>query len=120
MERIGVLGTGTMGAGIVQLVAQSGHDVIACDDAVEALERAQVYVREGLSRFADKGAFSEDEGASHYDRIHWTTIPEDLGEAEAAIEAIVEKVGPKKEVLATLDGILPLARSFLQTPHPSP
>ncbi len=104
MERIGVLGTGTMGAGIVQLAAQSGHDVIACDNSVEALERAQVYVREGLSRLADKGAFSEED--AHYDRIHWTTNPEDLGEAEAAIEAIVEKVGPKKEVLATLDGIL--------------
>lgn len=107
MERIGVLGTGTMGAGIVQLAAQSGHDVIACDNSVEALERAQVYVREGLSRLADKGAFSEEDADAHYDRIHWTTNPEDLGEAEAAIEAIVEKVGPKKEVLATLDGILP-------------
>jgi 3-hydroxybutyryl-CoA dehydrogenase len=94
-----------MGAGIVQLAAQSGHDVIACDNSVEALERAQVYVREGLSRLADKGAFSEED--AHYDRIHWTTNPEDLCEAEAAIEAIVEKVGPKKEALATLDGILP-------------
>jgi 3-hydroxybutyryl-CoA dehydrogenase len=107
VEKIGVLGTGTMGAGIVQLAAQSGHDVIACDKSVVALEKAQIYVREGLSRLADKGAFSDDEGASHYDRIHWTTNEEDLGEAEAAIEAIVEKVGPKKEVLATLDGILP-------------
>jgi 3-hydroxybutyryl-CoA dehydrogenase len=94
-----------MGAGIVQLAAQSGHDVIACDNSVEALERAQVYVREGLSRLADKGAFSEED--AHYDRIHWTTNPEDLCEAEAALEAIVEKVGPKKEALATLDGILP-------------
>jgi len=107
VERIGVLGTGTMGAGIVQLAAQSGHDVIACDNSVEALERAQVYVREGLSLLADKGAFSEEDADAHYDHIYWTTNPEDLGEAEAAIEAIVEKVGPKKEALATLDGILP-------------
>src|SRR5918998_733056 len=40
MERIAVLGTGTMGAGIVQLAAQSGHRVIACDTSVDALERA--------------------------------------------------------------------------------
>jgi 3-hydroxybutyryl-CoA dehydrogenase len=104
---IGVLGTGTMGAGIVQLAAQSGYRVVACDASVEALERAQVYVREGLSRFAEKGAFSEDEAASYYDRIDWTTRIEDLGEAGAAIEAIVEKVGPKKEALAALDALLP-------------
>jgi 3-hydroxybutyryl-CoA dehydrogenase len=96
-----------MGAGIVQLAAQSGYRVVACDASVEALERAQVYVREGLSRFADKGAFSEEEAASHYDRIHWTTRSEDLGEAGAAIEVIVEKVGPKKEALAALDALLP-------------
>jgi 3-hydroxybutyryl-CoA dehydrogenase len=104
---IGVLGTGTMGAGIVQLAAQSGYRVVACDASVEALERAQVYVREGLSRFAEKGAFSEDEASSHYDRIDWTTRMEDLSEAGAVIEAIVEKVGPKKDALAALDALLP-------------
>ena len=107
MGRIAVLGTGTMGAGIVQLAAQSGHTVVACDASVEALEKAQVYVHEGLSRFAGKGAFSESEAAAHYDRIHWTTNPEDLGEAEAAIEAIVERAGPKKEALAALDALIP-------------
>ncbi|HET7272034.1 MAG TPA: 3-hydroxyacyl-CoA dehydrogenase family protein [Rubrobacter sp.] len=107
MDTIGVLGTGTMGAGIVQLAAQSGYTVVACDASVEALERAKTYVREGLSRFADKGAFSEDEAASHYDRIRWTTRSEDLAPAGAAIEAIVEKVGPKKEALAALDTLLP-------------
>lgn len=114
MDRFAVLGTGTMGAGIVQLAAQSGYRVTACDTSVEALERAQVYVREGLERLAEKGAFSEDEASSHYGRIHWTTNPQDLAEAEAAIEAIVEKVEPKKEALATLDTILP-AGSLLLT-----
>ena len=104
---LGVLGTGTMGAGIVQLAAQSGYRVIACDASVEALERAQVYVHEGLLRFAEKGAFSEDEAASHYDRIHWTTNPEELGEVPAVMEAIVEKVEAKKEALAALDALLP-------------
>ena len=107
MERIAVLGTGTMGAGIVQLAAQSGYRVTACDTSVEALERAQVYVREGLERLSEKSAFSEDEASSHYERIHWTTNPQDLAEADAAIEAIVEKVEPKKQALATLDALLP-------------
>ena len=105
-NKLGVLGTGTMGAGIVQLAAQSGYRVIACDASVEALERAQVYVHEGLLRFAEKGAFSQAEAASHYDRIHWTTNPEELGEVPAVIEAIVEKVEAKKEALAALDALL--------------
>lgn len=113
MEGIAVLGTGTMGAGIVQLAAQSGYRVTACDTSVEALERAQVYVREGLERLAAKSAFSEVEASSHYDRIHWTTNPQDLAEAEAAIEAIVEKVEPKREALATLDSILPTGALLL-------
>ncbi len=96
-----------MGAGIVQLAAQSGYRVTACDASVEALERAQVYVREGLYRFAEKGAFTEDEAASHYERIRWTTNPQELGDAPAVVEAIVEKVEPKKEALAALDALLP-------------
>ncbi|HVF02606.1 MAG TPA: 3-hydroxyacyl-CoA dehydrogenase NAD-binding domain-containing protein [Rubrobacteraceae bacterium] len=37
---VGVLGVGTMGAGIVQLAAQTGHSVVACDQSIEALEKA--------------------------------------------------------------------------------
>ena len=105
--RIGVLGTGTMGAGIVQLAAQSGHEVIACDASVEALEKAQLYVRGGMDRFARKGAFSEEEAVGHYDRIRWTANFEELSRADVAIEAIVEKTEPKKEALAALDALLP-------------
>lgn len=101
---LGVLGTGTMGAGIVQLAAQSGYWVIACDSSVEALERAQVYVREGLDRFAERGVVSDPEAA--YDRIQWTTNMEDLSEAEAAVEAVVERIEPKKQALAALDALL--------------
>ena len=103
---IGVLGTGTMGAGIVQVAAQSGYRVVACDASVEALERAQLYVRDGLGRFAGKGVISESEAEAAYDLIHWTVDPEDMTGAEAVVEAIVERVEPKKEALAALDALL--------------
>jgi 3-hydroxybutyryl-CoA dehydrogenase len=111
---IGVLGTGTMGAGIVQVAAQSGYRVVACDRSVEALERAQRYVRDGLGRFAGKGVISEREAEATYDRIHWTVDPEAMGEAVAAIEAVVERVEPKKRALGALDALLP-ADSLLLT-----
>jgi 3-hydroxyacyl-CoA dehydrogenase len=50
-----------MGAGIVQLATQTGHPVVACDQSVEVLEKAQLYVRNGLSRFVGRGAFSDTE-----------------------------------------------------------
>ncbi len=107
INRIGVLGTGTMGAGIVQLAAQSGHAVIACDSSVDALEGAQLYVRRGMERFTERGAFSEEEAEAHYDRIHWSANMEELRDADVVIEAIVEKTGPKREALAALDALLP-------------
>ena len=111
MERnartIGVLGTGTMGAGIVQVAAQAGYDIVACDRSVQALEKAQLYVRDGLSRFAGKGLISEEDAENAYEHIHWTVSLEDLSDAEAVIEAVVERVATKKEVLGALDTLLP-------------
>jgi len=107
MNKIGVLGTGTMGAGIVQLAASTGHRVTACDANVESLEKAQVYVREGLARLTQKGALSEDEANASYDRVSWTTNVDDFHDVEAVIEAIVEKVEPKKKAFAVLDALLP-------------
>ena len=103
---IGVLGTGTMGAGIAQVAAQSGYRVVACDASVEALEKAQLYVRDGLGRFSRRGVIPEEEGEDAYGRIHWTVDPEEMTGAEAAIEVIVERVEPKKEALAALDTLL--------------
>ncbi len=107
IRTVGVLGVGTMGAGIIQLAAQTGHRVVACDLSVHALEKAQLYVRDGLSRFVRRGAFSEEEAEEHYDRLHWTVNLEDMAEVDATIEAIVEKIRPKKEVFAALDEVLP-------------
>ncbi len=107
MNKIGVLGTGTMGAGIVQLAASTGYRVTACDANVESLEKAQVYVREGLARLTQKGALSEDEANVSYDRVSWTTNVDDFHDVEAVIEAIVEKVEPKKKAFAALDALLP-------------
>ena len=106
-EKIGVLGTGTMGAGIVLLAAQSGYEVVACDPSVGALERAQISVGEGLLRFAEKGVFTEEEASDYRDLVHWTTNTEELRDAGVVIEAIVEKIEPKKQALAALDALLP-------------
>src|SRR5436305_1644066 len=113
VRTVGVLGVGTMGAGIVQLAAQTGHRVVACDLSVEALERAQLYVRDGLSRLSRKGVFPQEQAEEHYDRIHWTASIGDMAGVEAVIEAIIEKVAPKKEAFAALEEVLPPAALIL-------
>ena len=69
---VGVLGTGTMGAGIAQVTSQVGYRVIACDRSVAALEKVQLYVRDGLARFARKVVISESDARSAYDRLRTT------------------------------------------------
>jgi 3-hydroxybutyryl-CoA dehydrogenase len=84
----------------------SGYDVVACDRSVEALERAQLYVRDGIGRFARKGVITEDEAGTAYNSIHLAVNAEEMGEAEAVIEAVVERLGPKKVDLGALDALL--------------
>jgi len=106
IDSIGVLGTGTMGAGIVQVAAQAGYEVVACDRSAGALEGGKRYVREGLGKLAEKGRIAED-ADTVYGRVYWTTEFESLGGCGAVIEAIVERVEPKKEAFAALDVLLP-------------
>ena len=61
-----------MGAGITRLTSQVGYRVIACDRSVPALEKAQLYVRDGLARFARKVVISESDARSAYDRVRTT------------------------------------------------
>jgi 3-hydroxybutyryl-CoA dehydrogenase len=106
VETVGVLGTGTIGAGIVQVASQAGYRVVACDRSVEALEKAQRCVRDGLVRFALKGIVTEGDARNAYDRVRRTVNAQELGEAEAAIEAVVERVEAKKEAIGALDTLL--------------
>jgi len=78
IHTVGVLGAGTMGVGIIRLTSQVGYRVIACDRSVAALEKAQLYVRDGLARFARKGVISESDARSAYDRVRWTVNAEGL------------------------------------------
>jgi 3-hydroxybutyryl-CoA dehydrogenase len=75
---VGVLGAGTIGAGITRLTSQVGYRVIACDRSVAALEKAQLYVRDGLARFARKGVISESDARSAYECVRWTVNAEEL------------------------------------------
>ena len=60
IQKIGIIGVGTMGAGIAQIAIQSGHDVILFDAKEGAAEQAQDKLAKTLNTLADKGKFSHE------------------------------------------------------------
>lgn len=105
--RIAVVGAGLMGAGIAQVSAVAGHDVVLQDVSEEGLKRGVDGIQKSLARFADKGKISAGDVDIALDRIRTTTELEAAGDAEIVVEAVFEKIEIKAEVFRRLDEICP-------------
>jgi 3-hydroxybutyryl-CoA dehydrogenase len=105
ITRVGVVGLGTMGAGIVQVLLEGGREVVGRDVDDAALERARSRIESGLNRRVEKGQLSDDERKAALGRL--TLVPEldGLAGCELVLEAIVEDITAKQELFAALDGI---------------
>jgi 3-hydroxybutyryl-CoA dehydrogenase len=106
-SKIGVVGLGTMGAGIAEVLSRNGIDVVGVETNDEALERGRGHVEHSTSRAVKRGKLSEDEQRALFERITFTTRLEDLADVELVIEAIPERLEVKKEVFSKLDAICP-------------
>ncbi len=106
---VGIVGLGTMGAGIAQVCLEAGHHVIARDVDGAALERGRGRVQAGLERRVAKGLLDEAAGAAAAERLATVTALTELAPADLVIEAIVEEPQPKARLFAELDGICPAA-----------
>ena len=106
IKKIGIVGSGTMGAGIAQTAASAGFEVILNDIGTEYLERAVKKIDRSLSKLIEKGKIEEDKGKI-LGRIQTTPNIESLKETDFVIEAVFEDYGVKKDVLQKLDKILP-------------
>ncbi|MGL4236081.1 3-hydroxybutyryl-CoA dehydrogenase [Tabrizicola sp.] len=105
IEKIGVIGGGTMGSGIAQVFAMAGYPVLVQDLAEPALDRARKTVETSLSRLVKKGTLTEAKAAQAMALIATTTVFDLMDDRDLVIEAIVEKVEIKTELLKRLDGI---------------
>jgi 3-hydroxybutyryl-CoA dehydrogenase len=106
VEAVGVVGAGTMGAGVAQVAATAGFDVVMRDLDESLLEDAFDRVEDSLDRLVDRGTFSETEAREAIDRIDGTTAVDDLVDADLVVEAVVEEMDVKREVFGTLDELL--------------
>ena len=106
VSRIGVIGTGTMASGIVEVCAKSGYDVVfraRSDDKVAAVQKK---VEGSLGKAVQRGKLSEDDRDATLSRITGTTALDDLGDCDLVIEAVVEDLAVKRELFSALDEVL--------------
>ena len=106
IRRVGVVGLGTMGAGIAQVAAQSGFETVGHEVSEELCERARGTIEHYLGRAVEKGRMTADERDAALARLTFTTDLGDLAGCDLVIEAIVEELEPKRETFAALDGIV--------------
>jgi 3-hydroxybutyryl-CoA dehydrogenase len=106
VERIGVIGTGTMGAGIAQVAVQAGCEVWLFDATRGAVELARERIARGLARGVERGTLSEEARAAAVGRLHQARELGDMATAQLVVEAVVEREATKTEVLGALDRIL--------------
>jgi 3-hydroxybutyryl-CoA dehydrogenase len=105
IQKIGIIGSGTMGTGIAQVAATSGFKVLLNDLEEEYLERSLKTMDKSLSKLQEKGRITEDKD-SILGRIRITTCLADLRESDFVVEAVFEDLDVKTKVLTAVDEVL--------------
>lgn len=106
MIEVGVIGAGTMGSGIAQVAAQSGHKVWLFDTNEAALEKAQASLKKIMARLVEKGRKTQDEAEAIIDRVNTTTDYQLFVNCGLVIEAIIENLDIKKKVFSGLEQVV--------------
>jgi 3-hydroxybutyryl-CoA dehydrogenase len=108
IKKIAILGAGIMGAGIAQVSAQSGFEVIIRDVEDRFVDNGIAAIKSNLDRAVAKGKIEKNEAQTVLSRISGTTdLNEAASDADLVIEAIIEVMDVKKQVYQELDNICP-------------
>ena len=105
IKKLGVVGTGQMGAGIMQVFAQSGYDVIGVDTAPQMIEKSLKGIQKRLASRVEKGKMAQAEMDAVIARIKTSTKMTDLADCDIIEEAVPEDLELKKKLFAELDKI---------------
>jgi len=131
VERVGVVGAGTMGAGIAQIAALGGYETLLHDPVPEALEAGVERLRAALGKGAERGRWSEEEATAAAQRVEGAGNIGDLGDCDLVVEAAPENLELKRELFAALadacgpetilasnTSSLPVGAIAAEVPHP--
>jgi 3-hydroxybutyryl-CoA dehydrogenase len=105
--KIGVLGAGTMGAGIAQVAVQAGFETLLYDITDEFIDKGVGRIRSFLQGSRQRGKITADEERQILDRLHGTTELKGFETAGLIIEAVPEKLELKRDVFKQLDSLCP-------------
>lgn len=106
VQRVGVIGAGLMGAGIAEVAAKAGSDVLVWEAKQEFADAGKARLEKSLSKAVERGKLSEEDRDAALGRLTFTTELKDLADREIVIEAIVENEDIKKDVFRQLDEIV--------------
>jgi 3-hydroxybutyryl-CoA dehydrogenase len=105
IRNVGVVGLGTMGAGIAQVAAEAGFEVVGREVTAELGQRARDRIAHFVGRKAEKGQIGPDERDARVARLRTTTDLQDLAGCDLVVEAIVEELESKQQLFAELERI---------------
>jgi 3-hydroxybutyryl-CoA dehydrogenase len=105
IRRVGVVGLGTMGAGIAQVSVQAGFETVGREVSDELGERGKATIDRYLTRGVEKGRLTQEQKNTAIGRLALTTELADLADCDLVIEAVLEELPLKREVFAELDRV---------------
>ncbi|WP_203338015.1 3-hydroxyacyl-CoA dehydrogenase NAD-binding domain-containing protein [Nocardioides limicola] len=105
ISKVGVVGTGTMASGIVQVFAQAGYDVVFVGRGEDKLAGVRTFIEKGLGKLVEKGRLEEADKEATLGRLTGSTTREDLADVDIVVEAIAEDLAIKTELYKDLDRI---------------
>nr|WP_300051453.1 3-hydroxybutyryl-CoA dehydrogenase [uncultured Nocardioides sp.] len=103
---VGVIGLGTMGAGIAEVFARNGYSVIGVEVSDAALQRGREHLEHSTGRAVKREKMTQEAADELLGRITLTTEMQDLADADLVVEAVVESLEVKKSIFRMLDGIV--------------
>jgi len=103
---VGVVGLGTMGAGIAEVFARHGYQVVGVELNDETLERGRQHVENSTGRAVSRGKLSQQEQAELHGRITFTTDVNAVKDCQLVVEAVIEQLPVKQQVMRRVDELL--------------
>lgn len=106
IERVGVVGCGQMGAGIAEVCARAGLDVMVAETTGEALELGRTRLANSLGKAAERGKITGEERDATLARLTFTTDLGDFADRDLVIESVIENEQVKTEIFQVLDQVV--------------
>jgi 3-hydroxybutyryl-CoA dehydrogenase len=105
VRTVGIVGSGVMAAGIIEVFAKSGYDVVSVARGAEKSAALLESVRTSLNKGVVRGKLAESDRDAALDRVTWSSSLDRLADVDLVVEAVVEELSVKKALFASLDEI---------------